>query len=84
MSTTINSFNGDQQQSSSSPDVGDLEKHYIDAKAFILSATTKDGINLYDHLAHCISQLLADQSREGTDLVEDISKTIKSEATPAQ
>lgn len=36
----------DQQQSIPSPDSGDLEKHFIDAKAFILSATTKDGTNL--------------------------------------
>jgi hypothetical protein len=36
----------DQQQTSGSPDVGDSEKNYIDAKAFILSATTKDGVNL--------------------------------------
>ena len=51
----------DQQQTSGTPDVNDLEKHYIDAKAFILSATTKDGSNLYDHLAHCIARLLTDQ-----------------------
>ena len=52
----------DQHGSSETPDPShDLEKHYVDAKAFILSATTKDGSNLYDHLAHCIARLLNDQ-----------------------
>jgi hypothetical protein len=36
----------DQQPPSGTPDNIDLEKNYIDAKAFILSATTKDGSNL--------------------------------------
>jgi hypothetical protein len=36
----------DQQPTSGTPDNIDLEKHYVDAKAFILSATTKDGFNL--------------------------------------
>lgn len=37
----------DQHGSSETPDhANDVEKHYIDAKAFILSATTKDGSNL--------------------------------------
>jgi hypothetical protein len=36
----------DQQPNSGTPDNNDLEKHYVDAKAFILSATTKDGSNL--------------------------------------
>ncbi len=36
----------DPQPSSGTPDNNDLEKHYVDAKAFILSATTKDGSNL--------------------------------------
>jgi hypothetical protein len=35
-----------KQPSTGTPDNNDLEKHYIDAKAFILSATTKDGSNL--------------------------------------
>ena len=36
----------DQQRPMGSPDGDDLEKHYVDAKAYILSATTKDGANL--------------------------------------
>jgi hypothetical protein len=36
----------DQQPPSGSLDGGDVEKDYVDAKAYILSATTKDGINL--------------------------------------
>ena len=41
------SINIDQQQTSGTPDIGnELEKHYIDAKAYILSTTTKDGVNL--------------------------------------
>jgi hypothetical protein len=36
-----------QQPSTGSPDnINDLEKNYVDAKAYILSATTKDGANL--------------------------------------
>lgn len=38
----------DQQRASATPDnnTNDLEKHYVDAKAFVLAATTKDGTNL--------------------------------------
>ncbi len=36
----------DQQQPIGSPDSGDVEKNYVDAKAYILSTTTKDGLNL--------------------------------------
>ncbi|CAF3759119.1 unnamed protein product [Adineta steineri] len=84
MSTTINTFFEDQQQSVGTPDINDLEKHYVDAKAYILSTTTKDGLNLYDHLAHCISRLLADQPQEGADMFEEISKNIKGESTRPQ
>ncbi|UJR09249.1 hypothetical protein I4U23_013495 [Adineta vaga] len=103
MSTTINTYFEDQQQPIGTPDIGnDVEKNYIDAKAFILSTTTKDGVNLYDHLAHCITRLLADQPGiesiqnenenlslvlfvdNGADMLEDISKNIKSESTRPQ
>lgn len=42
----IQLFISTEQQPIATPDVADLEKHYIDAKAYILSATTKDGTNL--------------------------------------
>ncbi|CAF1600515.1 unnamed protein product, partial [Adineta ricciae] len=85
MSATINTYFGDQQQTNGTPDIGnELEKHYIDAKAYILSTTTKDGVNLYDHLAHCITRLLSEQPEDGADMLEDISKSIKGESTRPQ
>jgi len=36
----------DQRQHIGSSDVGDMEKHFNDAKSYILSTTTKDGVNL--------------------------------------
>ncbi|CAF0951862.1 unnamed protein product, partial [Didymodactylos carnosus] len=63
---------------------GDTEKQFIDAKAYILAATTKDGTNLYDHLAHCLTRLLNEQPRNSADIFEDISKNVKSEASRPQ
>ena len=43
------------------PDHGDLDKQFMDAKSFILSATTKNGVNLY------VDQRSTDDRREGID-----------------
>lgn len=42
----INIFRIDQRQRIASPDGGDMEKHFSDAKSYVLSATTKNGVNL--------------------------------------
>jgi len=36
----------DQGQRIGSADGGDMDKHFSDAKSYILSTTTKDGVNL--------------------------------------
>jgi hypothetical protein len=36
----------DQRQRIASPDGGDMEKHFSDAKSYIVSSTTKEGVNL--------------------------------------
>lgn len=36
----------DERATAETPDSATLEKNFIDAKAFILAATTKDGANL--------------------------------------
>ena len=36
----------DQRQRVASPNGEDMEKHFNDAKSFIQSSTTKDGVNL--------------------------------------
>lgn len=37
----------DQGQRIGSADGGDMDKHFTDAKSYILSTTTKDGVNLW-------------------------------------
>ncbi len=40
----------DQGQRIGSADGGDMDKHFTDAKSYILSATTKDGVNLWVYI----------------------------------
>ncbi len=35
-----------QKHQIGSPDSGDMDKHFTDAKSYILSTTSKDGVNL--------------------------------------
>ncbi|CAF0802483.1 unnamed protein product [Didymodactylos carnosus] len=87
-SAVYNSTNSADQNNfrnqSSSPANGDIEKQFVDAKAYILASTTKDGINLYDHLAHCLTRLLNEQPRNSTEIFEDISKDVKRETSRPQ
>jgi len=75
---------GDHRQPLRTPDHGDLDKQFMDAKSFILSSTTQNGVNLYDHIAHCISRLLNEQPRDSVGIFEDVSRKIKAHSSESE
>jgi radial spoke head protein 4A len=50
-----------------------------DAKAYLLQASSKSGINLYDHLASVITKLLDERPNDPADLLEAVSQQLKAE-----
>ncbi|CAF3725685.1 unnamed protein product [Rotaria sordida] len=82
--THYQNYNGDQRQHIRSPEGGDMEKHFNDAKSYILSTTGKDGVNLYEHLVKCVSRLLTEQPRDAVTIFEDISKSARSQQDKVQ
>ena len=55
------------------------ESEFLDAKAYLLKASDKSGINVYDHLSNVISRLLDERPENGVDLLESISAQVKQE-----
>ncbi|XP_002741113.1 radial spoke head protein 4 homolog A-like [Saccoglossus kowalevskii] len=53
------------------------EAEFTNAKAFLLTASTKTNINLYDHLSKVISNILDGRPANAVDIFEDISKDCK-------
>ncbi|CAF0810935.1 unnamed protein product [Adineta ricciae] len=70
---------GDQRQHIGTPDIGEMEKRFNDAKTYILSSQNKKGVNLYTHLVKCVSRLLTEQPRDSAIIFEDVSKSVRSE-----
>ncbi|CAF1278025.1 unnamed protein product [Adineta ricciae] len=70
---------GDQRQHIGTPDIGEMEKRFNDAKTYILSTQNKKGVNLYNHLVKCVSRLLTEQPRDSAIIFEDVSKSVRSE-----
>lgn len=50
---------------------------FINAKSYLLTASTKTGLNLYDHLAKVLTKVLDERPENIADIFEDVSKTEK-------
>ena len=55
------------------------ESDFLDAKAFLLKASDKTGLNVYDHLANVITKLLDERPDNAVDLLESLSAEVKKE-----
>ncbi|XP_054151557.1 radial spoke head protein 4 homolog A-like [Melozone crissalis] len=47
------------------------------AKAYLLTTSTKSGLNLYDHLATILTKILDEQPANTVDIIETISQDVK-------
>ncbi|XP_065261546.1 radial spoke head protein 6 homolog A-like [Emys orbicularis] len=47
------------------------------AKAYLMKSSTKSGLNLYDHLAQMLTQILDERPINAVDIIENISKDVK-------
>ncbi|CAI9729709.1 Hypothetical predicted protein [Octopus vulgaris] len=56
---------------------GKEEQDLRNAKAFLLTASTKTGENLYDHLCDVLTEIISERHIDAVDSFEDISKDIK-------
>jgi len=54
------------------------DAEFLDAKAYLLKASDKSGINVYDHLAQVITKLLDERPDNAADLIESVSSQVKS------
>jgi len=50
---------------------------FINAKAYLLTASTKTGTNIYDHLSKVLSKVLDERPENVADVFEDLSKDEK-------
>ncbi|XP_070576877.1 radial spoke head protein 6 homolog A-like [Ptychodera flava] len=57
--------------------LGPKEQEFMNAKAFLLTASTKTNLNLYDHLSVVLSKILDERPQNVVDVFEDISKDCK-------
>lgn len=55
------------------------DKAFEDAKAYLLTASSKSGLNLYDHLASVITNLLDEKPANPADLLEKVSEELKAD-----
>ncbi|CAE1318213.1 RSPH4A [Acanthosepion pharaonis] len=53
------------------------EQEFVNAKSFLLTASTKTGINLYDHLCEVLTKVLEERKTDAVDMLEDLSKETK-------
>lgn len=52
-------------------------EEYTNAKAFLLKASSKSNLNLYDHLSRVLTKVLDERPENVVDVFEDISKDVK-------
>lgn len=52
-------------------------RHLTNAKSYLLSVSTKTGLNLYDHLASVFTKILDERPENVVDTFEDISRNEK-------
>jgi len=53
------------------------EQEILNAKAYLLTASTKTGLNLYDHLAQVLCKVLEQRPDNAVDVIEDLSRDEK-------
>jgi len=53
------------------------DQHLINAKSYLLTVSTKTGLNLYDHLSRVLTKVLDERPENVVDTIEDISKEEK-------
>ncbi|XP_022094680.1 radial spoke head protein 4 homolog A-like isoform X2 [Acanthaster planci] len=53
------------------------EQEFTNAKAYLLKASTKSNLNLYDHLSRVLTKVLDERPENVVDVFEDISKDVK-------
>lgn len=54
-----------------------LEVAVQNAKAYLLSTSSKSGLNLYDHLSKVLTKILDERPVDAVDIVENISQDVK-------
>ncbi|EDL92954.1 radial spokehead-like 3 (predicted) [Rattus norvegicus] len=54
-----------------------LEVAVQNAKAYLLSTSSKSGLNLYDHLSKVLTKILDERPVDAVDVVENISQDVK-------
>lgn len=54
-----------------------LEVAVQNAKAYLLSTSSKSGLNLYDHLSKVLTKILDERPADAVDIVENISQDVK-------
>ncbi|KAL6046090.1 hypothetical protein STEG23_023634 [Scotinomys teguina] len=54
-----------------------LELAIQNAKAYLLSTSSKSGLNLYDHLSNVLTMILDERPADAVDIIENISKDVK-------
>lgn len=54
-----------------------VDKEYVNAKSYLLQASSVTGLNLYDHLASVLTKVLNDRPVNSVDVIEDISRDVK-------
>lgn len=60
------------------------ERYIENAKAYLLTASTKSKQSLYDHLARVLTKVLDEQPRNAVDIFENISRQVKRETLNAK
>ncbi|XP_063958818.1 radial spoke head protein 4 homolog A-like [Lytechinus pictus] len=53
------------------------EEALVNAKAYLLKASNKSNLNLYDHLSRILTKVLDERPENVVDVFEDISKNVK-------
>ncbi|XP_028628441.1 radial spoke head protein 4 homolog A [Grammomys surdaster] len=54
-----------------------LEVAIQNAKAYLLSTSSKSGLNLYDHLSKVLTKILDERPADAVDIIENISQDVK-------
>ncbi|XP_052020237.1 radial spoke head protein 4 homolog A [Apodemus sylvaticus] len=54
-----------------------LEVAIQNAKAYLLSTSSKSGLNLYDHLSKVLTKILDERPADVVDIIENISQDVK-------
>lgn len=57
----------------------DMERKFVDAKAYLQTTSSKSGDNLYDHLAKVLTRLLTEKPNDAVDIFDDLSRQEKQE-----